>query len=60
MVYDTSIRTPEEERLFKERQQRIIAQMNELDYRPGEDKPETTLDANDIASVIMGGGVRRK
>lgn len=58
-MYDTSVRTQEEEKRHQERQQKLIAQMDELDFRPGEYKPDTTLDDSDMSTVIMGGSRRR-
>lgn len=58
-MYDTSIRTPEEEQRLRERQQRMMSEMDELDYRPGEFRPETTLDDQDMATVVFGGGRRK-
>ncbi len=58
-MYDLTERTPEEERLHQERQQKLIPVMDELDYQEGEYRPETTLDDQDIATVIFGGGRRK-
>lgn len=58
-MLDTSNRTPEEEERFREMQQRLIPEMDELDYRPEEYRPDTTLDDQDMATVIFGGGRRK-
>ncbi len=58
-MYDLTNRTPEEERLHWERQQRQIQAMDELDYQEGEYRPETTLDEQDMATVVFGGGRRK-
>ncbi len=58
-MYDTSVRSPEQEEKERERQRKLLSQMDELDFQPGEYRPETTLDDSDMATVIFGGGRRR-
>ncbi len=60
MAYDVTIRTPEEERAFQEKSERLAKEMESLDYKEGEPRPDTTLTDEDMASVIMGGGGRRR
>jgi hypothetical protein len=58
-MYDTSNRTPEEEQRLWERRLKLLPEMDELDYREGEYRPETTLNDQDIATVVFGGGRRK-